>query len=42
MEVGGWEQVSLWIIIFFLENRPKVSINQYWYFGVVYHVYSAC
>ena len=23
-----------------LENRPKIAINQYSYFGVVYHVYS--
>ena len=22
-----------------LENRPKKVLNQYWYFGVVYHVY---
>ena len=27
---------------FFVENRPKISLNQYWYFGVVYHVYSVC
>ena len=40
MEVGGWVQVSLWI--FFVENRPKIALNQYWYFGVVYHVYSVC
>ena len=25
---------------FLLENRPKIALNQYWYFGVVYHVYS--
>ena len=37
MEVGGWVQVSLG---FFLENRPKIALNQNWYFGVVYHVYS--
>ena len=27
--------------IFFL-NRPKIALNQYWYFGVVYHMYSVC
>ena len=40
MEVDGWAQVSLGI--FFVENRPKIALNQYWYFGVVYHVYSVC
>ena len=40
MEVGGWVQVSLWI--FFLENHPKIALNQYRYFGVVYHMYSVC
>ena len=34
MEVGGWVQVSLGI--FFFEN-PKIALNQYRYFGVVYH-----
>ena len=38
MEVGGWVQVSLG---FFL-NLPKIALNQYYYFGVVYHVYSVC
>ena len=38
MEVGG--KVSLGIFVFVLENRPKIALNQYWYFGVVYHVYS--
>ena len=41
MEVGGWVQVSLGFF-FFVENCPKIAINQYWYFGVVYHVYSVC
>ena len=41
MEVGGWVQVSLGIFIF-LENYPKIARNQYWYFGVVYHLYSVC
>ena len=27
---------------FFLENCPKIALNQYWYFRVVYHVYSVC
>ena len=40
MEVGGWVQVSL--RIFFWENHPKIALNQYRYFGVVYHVYSVC
>ena len=40
MEVAGWVQVSLGF--FLLENRPKIALNQYWYFGVVYHVYSVC
>ena len=39
MEVGGLVQVSLG---FFLENRPKISLNKYLYFGVVYHVYYVC
>ena len=26
----------------FLENRLKIALNQYWYFGVVYHVYYVC
>ena len=25
---------------FFLQNHLKIALNQYWYFGVVYHVYS--
>ena len=41
MEVGGWVQVSLGAC-FVLENRPKITLNQYWYFGVVYHMYSVC
>ena len=40
MEVGGWVQVSLGI--FFLESRPEIALNQYWYFGDVYYVYSVC
>ncbi len=40
MEVGGWVQVSLGFL--FLENHPKIPLNQYRYFGVVYHVYSVC
>ena len=24
----------------FLENLPKIALNQYCYFGVVYHMYS--
>ena len=34
MEVGGWVQVSLGF--FFWENHPKIHLNQYTYFGVVY------
>ena len=41
MEVGGWVQVSLGILLL-LENRPKIALNQYWYFGVVLNVYSVC
>ena len=37
MEVGGWVQVSLGI---FCLNRPKIALNQWYYFEVVYHVYS--
>ena len=38
MEVGGGlVQVSLGFLVF-LENHPKIALNQYWYFGVVYHV----
>ena len=25
--------------LFFVENHPKIALNQYRYFGVVYHVY---
>ena len=25
-----------------VENRPKIDLNQYIYFRVVYHVYSVC
>ena len=39
MVVGGWIKVSQ---IFFGENHPKIALNQYRYFGVVYHVYSVC
>ena len=35
MGVGGWVQVSLGI--FFFENHPKMHVNQYRYFGEVYH-----
>ena len=35
----GWVGTGLTWILFFL-NRPKIALNQYWYFGVVYHVYS--
>ena len=38
MEVGGWFQVSRNFFCF--ENRPKIALDQYWYFGVAYHVYS--
>ena len=39
MELGGWVKVSL--RIFFFENHPKIALNQYRYFGVVYHMCSA-
>ena len=32
MEVGGWVQVTQ---NFCVENRPKIALNQYGYFGVV-------
>ena len=28
--------------IFFVENRPKIALNKYRYFGIVYHVYYVC
>ena len=34
MEVGGWVQSSLGL---FFENHPKIPLNQYRYFGEVYH-----
>ena len=40
MEVGGWVQVSLGIFV--VEDHPKIALNQYSYFGVVYHMYSVC
>ena len=27
---------------FCVENHPKIALNQYRYFGVVYHMYSVC
>ena len=39
MEVGGWVEVSHGIV---LENVTKIALNQYCYFGVVYHMYSVC
>ena len=36
MEVGGWVQVSN-TLNFCVENHPKIPLNQYRYFGVVYH-----
>ena len=27
---------------FLVENLPKIALNQCYYFGVVYHVYSVC
>ena len=33
---------GLTLNFFPLENRPKIAINQYCYFGVVYHVHSVC
>ena len=41
MEVGGGSTRSH-SEFFCVENRPKISLNQFWYFGVVYHVYSVC
>ena len=32
---SGWVGPGL-TGIFWLENRPKIALNQYWYFGVVY------
>ena len=42
MEVGGWGGSRYHSEIFFWENHPKIALNQYRYFGVVYHVYSVC
>ena len=40
---SGWVGPGLTRNFFFLvENRPKVALNQWLYFGVVYHVYSVC
>ena len=38
--VGGWVRSHTDFLL--LENRPKIALNQYWYIGVVYHVYSVC
>ena len=40
MEVGGGSRSHSEFLC--VENRPKIALNQYWYFGVVYHVYSVC
>ena len=42
MDVGGWVHVSFGLLFFFVcvENHPKIALNQYCYFGVVYYVYS--
>ena len=39
MEVGGWVGPGLTRNFSFVENRPKIALNQ---LGVVYHVYSVC
>ena len=39
---SGWVGPGLTRNFCLLENRPKIALNQYWYFGVVYHVYSVC
>ena len=36
---SGWVGPGL-TLHFFFENPPKIALNQYWYFGVVYNVYS--
>ena len=36
MEVGGWVQVTLGFFLWKI-NHPKIALNQYRYFGVVYH-----
>ena len=36
MEVAGWVKVSLGF--FWVENHPKIALNQYRYFGIVYHI----
>ena len=38
--VGGSRSHSEFCFV--LENHPKIALNQYLYFGVVYHVYSVC
>ena len=37
--MGGCRSHSEFV---FLENHPKIALNQYRYFGVVYHMYSVC
>ena len=37
--VGGFKSHSEF---FCWENHLKIALNQYWYVGVVYHVYSVC
>ena len=39
---SGWVGGSRSLGIFCLKNHPKIALNQYIYFGVVYHVYSVC
>ena len=37
--MGGSRSHSDFVCV---ENCTKIAINKYWYFGVVYHVYSVC
>ena len=39
MKVGGSTSHSEFFLV---ENHPKIALNQYWIFAVVYNVYSVC
>ena len=40
---SGWAGPGLTRnVLLLLENHPKIALNQYWYIGVVGHVYSVC
>ena len=39
---SGWVDPGLTRNNFCVENHPKIPLNQYRYFGVVYNMYSVC